>query len=415
MAITTRAGKGSALTHSEMDANLNQIPNGANSAITDDGTNIIVAGTINGTTIVGAYGLSWNESTDTYIRTGSSEYTQIQQNMRRCVLKDDGTVHYYLNATDSSYKENGIASDLTGADGNVMVEIPKFYYKYSYTGTTHSWSISSVPFAGYSVHPAFIKGGVEVAHRYIGAYTASTDGTILKSVSGEYCDCSMTRGTMRDRARNIGTGWGIQDWNLISAVQLLMLIEFGTFKSQTAIGMGRTQLSGGSWADGSYYAINGLSNNIGNATGCVNYSGDADDAGADLAYMSYRGIEHFYGNVWSWVDGINVQDNVPYINNNPATFADDVFSGDYVSAGITMINSNGWQNTLAQVGTGFYPVSVGANDSTKISDYYWQNSGNRVVALGGNASDGSSAGAFCLYTKPASSDSYVSIGSVLAF
>jgi hypothetical protein len=40
MAITTRSGKGSALTHSEMDTNLNQIPNGANSSITDNGANV---------------------------------------------------------------------------------------------------------------------------------------------------------------------------------------------------------------------------------------------------------------------------------------------------------------------------------------------------------------------------------------
>ena len=228
-----------------------------------------------------------------------------------------------------------------------MVEIPKFYYKYSYVGTTHSWSISLTPQTGYSVHPAFIKGAIEVENRYIGAYTASTDGTVLKSVSDEYCDCSMTRNTMRTRARAIGDGWSIQDWNLVSAVQLLMLIEFGTFNMQEAIGEGRTQLSGGSWADGSYYALNGLSNGIGNATGNVKYVGDADDYGADYAYMSYRGIEHFYGNVWNWVDGINIQDNVPYINNNPATFADDVFTGDYVSAGITMANANGYQDTLA--------------------------------------------------------------------
>jgi hypothetical protein len=220
---------------------------------------------------------------------------------------------------------------------------------------------------------------------------------------------------MRTRARAIGTGWGIQDFNLISAIQLLMIVEFGTFNTQSAIGMGRTQLTDGSWADGSYYCLNGLSNSIGNATGNVDYSGDGDDAGADLNYMSYRGIENFFGNVWKWVDGINVQDRVPFISNNPALFADDVFSGSYISAGITMANSNGWQNTLAQVGTGFFPVSVGAGSSTKITDYYYQDTGNRVVRLGGWAGAGSAAGAFCLSASYASSASDVGVGSVLAF
>jgi len=335
--------------------------------------------------------------------------------MRRCLLNSSGGVITYLSATNSNYTDTGAVADLTGGNGNVMVEIPKFYYKYSYVGTTHNWSISLFPLDGYAVHPAFNKGGVEVEHRYIGAYNASTDGTVLKSVSGQYCDGSMTIGTMRTRARNIGTGWGILDFNLASAIQLLMIVEFGTFNTQVAIGMGRTQLNNGSWADGSYYGLNGLSNNIGNATGNVNYTGDGDDAGADSNYMSYRGIENFYGNVWKWVDGINVQDRVPYISNNPTLFADDVFTGSYISAGITMPSSDGWQNTLAQVGTGFFPVSVGAGSSTKITDYYGQAAGNRVVRLGSDADNISNAGAFELDVSIASSGSHVNIGSVLAF
>jgi hypothetical protein len=364
-----------------------------------------------------AYGISWDESNDTYARTGSNAYTTIQDKMRRCLLNSSGVVTTYLNALNSNYTDTGVIADLTGASGNVMVEIPKFYYKYSYVGTTHNWSISLTPLDGYAVHPAFNKGGVEVEHRYIGAYNASTDGSVLKSVSGQYCDTNMTRATMRTRANNInpGKGWGIQDFNLISAIQLLMLIEFNNFNSQSVIGMGRTQLNNGTWTDGSYYGLNGLSNSIGNATGNVDYSGDADESGADLNYMSYRGIENFYGNVWKWVDGINIQDNVPFISNNPALFADDTFTGSYISAGITMSNSNGWQNTLAQTGTGFFPTSVGAGSSTKITDYYWQNTGNRVVRLGGNASYGSGSGAFCLFAADVSSISDASYGSVLAF
>jgi hypothetical protein len=296
-----------------------------------------------------------------------------------------------------------------------MVEIPKFYYEYSYAGNTHNWSISLLPLDGYAVHPAFNKGGVEVEHRYIGAYNASTDGSVLKSVSGEYCDCNMTRATMRTRARAIGTGWGILDFNLASAIQLLIIVEFGTFNTQSAIGMGRTQLSGGSYSDGSRYGLNGLSNNIGNATGNVNFVGNADEPGADLNYMSYRGIENFYGNIYKWVDGINVQDHTPYICNNPALFADDVFTGSYISAGITMPDSHGWQNTLAQTGTGFFPASVGAGSSTKITDYYYQDSGNRVVRLGGPADSGSYAGAFFLAANYALSAADVNFGSVLAF
>lgn len=42
MAIITRSGKGSELTHAELDANMNQIPNGSNSSITDNGSGSLI-------------------------------------------------------------------------------------------------------------------------------------------------------------------------------------------------------------------------------------------------------------------------------------------------------------------------------------------------------------------------------------
>ena len=82
----------------------------------------------------GAYGISWDYTTDTYIRTGAKGYTAIQSLMRRCVVKADGTVNYYLNPDNSNFKEDGTPSVLTGADGNVMVEIPKHYIKVETVG-----------------------------------------------------------------------------------------------------------------------------------------------------------------------------------------------------------------------------------------------------------------------------------------
>ena len=53
--------------------------------------------------------------------------------------------------------------------------------------------------------------------------------------------------------------------------------------------------------------------------------------------MIYRGIEDIFGNVWQVVDGINIKDNVTYINYNPATYAVDTFDGDYKA--LSYINS----------------------------------------------------------------------------
>ena len=132
--------------------------------------------------ILSSYGVAWNEVADTYERTGalagqpvrqtlSNALLPVHASMRRCIQNNAGEVQYYLGATDSTKREDGILdADLTGADGQVMVQIAKFFYKYGYSGTTHTWEISLTPAAGFSVHPAFIKNGEVVDYRYMAAY-----------------------------------------------------------------------------------------------------------------------------------------------------------------------------------------------------------------------------------------------------
>jgi hypothetical protein len=97
--------------------------------------------------------------------------------MRGCLLLDNGQVNYYLKPTDWTEKADGSPSNLTGAEGQVMVEVPRFWVKNTSTGTLWRPEISATPLAGYDVHPAFIKDGVEVPYRYISAYDASVQKT----------------------------------------------------------------------------------------------------------------------------------------------------------------------------------------------------------------------------------------------
>ncbi len=110
------------------------------------------------------------------------------ESMRRCVLNMDGTVNYYLDSANSAFKADGTAANLTGADGYVMVEIPKFYYKYNRdAANTNAWDIRSTPYTGYAVHPAFVKANTEVNYRYVGAYDACLEfsRTITGVANGE--------------------------------------------------------------------------------------------------------------------------------------------------------------------------------------------------------------------------------------
>ena len=379
-------------------------------------------------------GTQWNESTNSYVRTTTvGSYTQPDfdnifpwSEIRRCTLWDNGTVNYYLNATNSSLKADGGPSNLTGADGQVMVEIPKFYFDHDFTGSTHDYNISRFNLSGFKIHEAFIKDDVEVDHRYFSAYEGSmwdattsamvpsgsigtnmyASGDKLCSISGEYPKTNEMRSEFRTMAAQRGAGWRQLDFDLNSAVQLLYLIEYANFDSQSELGYGRTQLSGGTWTAGSYLGQCGKSNTDGDGTNSV--AGNTNDA-----YMTYRGIENWYGNVWKWNDGININNHVPYVTNNASAWADDTSTG-YTNLGVTLAASNNYQITLEDSDRGFLPASVGAS-TAYIGDYYYQNTGWRVVGLGGDAADGASAGAFYVGASGAASHDDVSIGARLAY
>jgi len=356
------------------------------------------------------YGLDWDQTADEYARTGASNYTAIQSMMKRCVLNSDGSVNYYLDPFDSTKKADGTAANLDGTDGNVMVEVPKFYYGYNYLtvgNVIHSHSISLDSSDGYPVHWAFVKDGVEVDYRYYPAYLGYNDGGVLKSRSGVYPTTSISRTTARTYAEANGAGWHQIDFALYEAITLLCIIEYGTMNIQSALGQGRTALSGGAWSGGSYIGINGLSNSDGNGTNNVTYTGDADDAAADGSYMTYRGCENFFGNVWRWVDGININERQYHLSNSPATFDDvSLTTNGYTDSGITGGSTNGYASELANTSKGFIPVSVsGGSSSTGTTDYYYQNTGLRAALVGGLATHGLSAGP--LYLSGDSTASHV--------
>lgn len=355
------------------------------------------------------YGVNWDPTTDTYERTGiaagvalSTSYAGvIQTKMRRCVLNADGTVKYYLSATDSTKKADGSEAIIDGTDGNVMVEIPKFWYKYENVGGVHKWLISDAAQTGYEVHPAFIRGGVEKSFRYYCAYQGYTLGTTLISGSGRVPTTNKTRATFRTEAAANGTGWSQIDWNLLIAVQLLYLVEYANFNTQVMLGQGIT-------TSGVYTDVTGSSNSLGNAS--------SPSTNTSTQFMSYRGIENWYGQVYKFIDGVNINSYVYYINNNPATFADDVFTGDYISTGITSAAANGYVKDIVANKNGFVAsVTTGGSASTFVPDYFYKNTGLRILLFGGHASNAAAAGGFCLYALYAASAANVASGSGLSF
>ena len=397
--------------------------------------------------VITSSGVTWNESADTYVRTGAlagypvgtkpaESLLPIQAKMRRCVVANDGTVNYYLSSTNSAYKEDGItASVLDGTGGQVMVEIPKFWFRHTYAGTTHTWEISERNIAGFNVHPAFLSGPTELNYVYVGAYEGvlfdtstglydsyasgdvidftATTGDVLSSVTGKKPVTNGTRANFRAIAANRGTGWTQLLYDVNSAIQLLYLVEYANFNTQTMVGLGICNVN--DWGTYSYYpfAPTGNSNGIGNASG--NTAGAVAGYAAEASkYVSYRGIEQWYGHLWKWLDGINTNNNRSYICNVSANLADDTAS-NYADIGVNNINSDGYQATLLNIARGFLPASVGASSSTKIGDYYYQAAGWRAAISGGAAGSGLDDGGFYLAVGDAAASAYAMVGSRLCY
>ncbi|RLG01147.1 hypothetical protein DRN58_02340, partial [Thermococci archaeon] len=132
------------------------------------------------------------------------------------------------------------------------------------------------------------------------------------------------------------------------------------------------------------------------------------------SYVSYRWIENPWGHIWKFVDGINVEDHVPYICNDDTYFADDT-STNYISLNVTLSSGIGYQKTLIQIARGFLPTSIGGSSSTYITDYYWQGAGWRVATLGGCANNSGFAGIAYWDLSYSSSNLYRYIGSRIAY
>lgn len=385
--------------------------------------------------------LSWTQSTDSYTSTGISTGADTHENIKRCVLNANGTVNYYLNPDDSTEKLDGTTANIDGTDGNVMVEIPKFYFRQVKNGTKTTWEISDVQLAGYQLHPAFYKNGEIVDYRYMGAYDACVydnsasayiaglnldDNTSkldlandkLASVSGIFPMVGVTRHECRRLAENVGTGWRQQDFWLTCAVQMLYLVEYGNFNSQSNLGNGNTgssYVASSSSQTNSPNSVAGKSNSLGNDS--TNSTSGASSATRGTAFMSYRGIENFFGNCFKWVDGFNigiVVNRDVWVSNTDTDFADNT-STNYIQLNGTLATANGFVSNILDIDGAYLPSVISGSSSTFLTDQFFQVTGNRVAAFGGDASSGAGAGAFCWRVSFASSIADRGIGARLCF
>lgn len=400
------------------------------------------------------------------VRVGRSELhvtLPVQSKIRRCVLRDNGSVTYYLGDNDSTKTSTGGTADLSGAAGQVMVEIPKHYRKFEADGNKIRCLLSEYALPGFE----------EVPLMYISAYEATVDRTTstikLASVvnmteafrggnntetwDGTYRTLlgrpatSISRTNYRNYARNRvsgGTNWNCYTYEAHKALFWLFTVEYATSNCQSAfnaeatsegykqggLGDGVTTLNGTLWSTFNSYnpfVPCGYTNSLGNKTGVVAFTMPEEYGSLTVNVPSYRGVENPFGHVWKWADGVNIaiqsatdgNESRVYAASDPANYQDSNYDNyDYIG---NLPRSEGYMKALLFGEKGeMLPQAIGGSSSTYWCDYFYTNIPTSGVSLrgllfGGAANYGTSAGFGYASTYFTPSATYTDIGSRLCF
>lgn len=375
---------------------------------------------------------------------------------RRCNVADDGTVLAYRG--EAGYSETGKTTAAitkygttypAGTIAQVMVEQPKYYYKIvpltldpiangeGYHMRKFRAYISEAPKPGFKVHPAFVRNGETKEFIYLSAYDAcifdtstgkylledeqvadfSADvfGSIANAKPASGSSQNLTRTNSRTLAQKRGAGWQLRDCFAAYSSLLLFLIEYNTFDTQKMIGRGVVDLP---WVEDSVnYALK-----TGYTTGLGNASGMAEGTNGKVS-VSYRGEENTWGNIWKWLEGINVNrdsaNHVHEIYYADHGYADNIGTDPYKKFNASVAETEGYVSAFCYEANGdmdamFIASETKAADNWGLCDYFYRNTSYKgwlAALLGGCWINGSRAGAGYLHLNAAASNRDRSFGA----
>lgn len=211
-----------------------------------------------------------------------------------------------------------------------------------------------------------------------------------------------------------GKGWRLHNIFALSLTQILLMVEYASLDAKAKVGKGVISITDDSTSN--------LSVNTGGTSSLGNGSGIDLSGTEGKCSVSYRGEENLWGNIWTWLDGINIEckdiQNA-YVNADNLTMADDT-KENYENAGFTMakvggyVSKFGWDEAHPYL---FLP-SEAKGSSSFISAYHWCNAsynGFLVALLGGTWNYGGACSPFYLYVNSTSGIRTRAVGGRLLY
>lgn len=382
------------------------------------------------------YGVSWSETSSNpdCTRIGNMEMHRtlpIQSMMKGYkVTTKQGNLPYMLRKLEDDWSKTiggycGGTHDnnFNGADTNIMVLIPEFWWidDYSPSSKTHNLKICPHAKPGWNHHK----------EAFVGAYEGILTNDSFYSRKGVVPSVNVTREKLRTAARNNGNAneykWNIYTYNEHRAICHLFLVEYATRNSQKAVnteltpegfrqgGLGSGCTTGTATINGAQtwsLIPTGSSDSLGSGSGEVTVTiQQTDQSGSNTSTITrkcnrYRGIENPFGHIWKQTDDIiskySIVSGKGYrswsICENPINFSTNLTT-KYTPICIEPVVT-GYKTEIVITPTCdfFAHACTNGSESTYWCDYNWDNTdtSEHCLLIGGCSADGGLAGLFNL-------------------
>ena len=203
-------------------------------------------------------------------------------NVKECcrVYSSSGTQYYYKeNYSDSEWQQirEGKHSTIVG---DIMIEIPSFYY---YRPSENEFIVAPRFKVGFLPSPAHFRNGRLLDKIWVSKYNINTN---YESKSKTSPRTSTNMNTFRSNLRN--KEMYMLDYPTWCSLVILALVKYANMDVQASVAYGYS-------SGRSAYAS-------GNADNVLGLDGSNTSVGSNEASLC-MGIENLYGNIWKFIDG----------------------------------------------------------------------------------------------------------------
>lgn len=236
----------------------------------------------------------------------------------------------------------------------------------------------------------------------------ATKGLALQERTGNYITVAKDYATRFEVGQGISIGNGLWNQSVVADRRITKIEDSTEIENAACV-----------YFDGEAAAITTTSvlwsslQPTGATIGMASPNGRVDGKTEGMSAIRFLWIEDWYGNMWQFRDGDNIQRYQHYYCNNRSEYKDKTYDGSYFKVGYEAYQGEGYVREFGYDKE--WPeieicTAVGGSSASYFSDYYSSAEGGEVVFSGGGVISGAIAGPFYRDCGNSASRSSWSIG-----